>query len=38
VVRTVRRAGLDCVPVLEDGLLEVRVALPSRRGGLQRPA
>ena len=38
VVRTVRRAGLDCVPTLADGLLEVRVALPSRRGGLQRPA
>ena len=38
VVRTVRRAGLDCVPTLADGLLEVQVALPARRGGLQRPA
>jgi GNAT superfamily N-acetyltransferase len=38
VVRTVRRAGLDCVPTRRDGLLEVTVALPSRRGRLRRPA
>jgi GNAT superfamily N-acetyltransferase len=38
VVRTVRRAGLDCVPVLVDGLLEVSVALPARRSRLRRPA
>lgn len=31
VVRTVRRAGLDCVAVRRDGLLEVQVVLPTRK-------
>ena len=35
---TVRRAGLDGVPTLVDGLLEIVVPLPVRPRGLLRPA
>ena len=38
VLPTVRRAGLDGVPTLVDGFLEVAVPLPARSPGLQRPA
>ena len=38
VLRTVRRAGLEGVPALVDGVLEVVVRLPSRPSDLQRPA
>jgi len=38
VLPTVRRAGLDGVTAVRDGLLEILVPLPVRRRGLLRPA
>ncbi len=38
VLPTVRRAGLDGVATVRDGLLEILVPLPVRRRGLLRPA
>ena len=38
VLPTVRRAGLDGVAAVRDGLLEIVVPLPARRHGLLRPA
>ncbi|CAN5537584.1 GNAT family N-acetyltransferase [soil metagenome] len=38
VLPTVRRAGLDGVPTLVDGFLEVVVPLPTELHDLQRPA
>jgi ribosomal protein S18 acetylase RimI-like enzyme len=38
VLRTVQRAGLDGVPDLVDGLVEIRVELPTRTRELQQPA
>lgn len=38
VLPTVRRAGLEGVPSIADGVLEVVVPLPARRRGLRRPA
>jgi len=38
VLPTVRRAGLDGVTAVVDGLLEVVVPLPARQSGLSRPA
>lgn len=38
VLRTVARAGLEGVPGLVDGLVEIHVALPAQREGLQQPA
>ena len=38
ILPTVRRAGLDGVPALVDGILAVSVPLPAEPSGLQLPA
>jgi GNAT superfamily N-acetyltransferase len=38
VLRTVRRAGLDGTPAYVDGVVEIRVELPTTTAGWQQPA